>query len=149
MYNNFLSIFLEDKILDSQHGFVSGRGTMTAWKELLPILEKFDFVLEYDLKNYFEEIVLKSVNFILHDYGVPKDEVNWLYKINRNAPKLPDNASKEELPALLKTFRQHYKPNENNSDLVEKLFGWFGIDQALAHRLMKIMAELNRGNFIF
>lgn len=55
MVHNFLYIFLEDKFLDSQHGFLPGKGTLTAWQEIFGISQSL-YIYEFDLKKFFDNV---------------------------------------------------------------------------------------------
>lgn len=89
MHANFMSIFLEGKITERQHGFQPGKGTLTAWKDLIPKIEKYKYVSEIDLKGCFPNIVISYVIDKLKELGVPNDYATYLLEINKSNPKLP------------------------------------------------------------
>lgn len=70
MVNNFLYIFLEDKFLPSQHGFIPGKGTNTAIPELFRITE-YKYVYEFDLKQFFDNVNTIKVAQYLMSLGIP------------------------------------------------------------------------------
>lgn len=90
LLNQFMVYFLLPSYLNSQHGFIPGRGTLSAWKDLFSreLLNK-PYIYEFDLKNFFGEVRSDKVDEILETKGVP----NWLrsqiLKINYALPKLP------------------------------------------------------------
>jgi len=88
MLNNFLFIYIQDNFLPSQHGFIPGRGTLTAWTEVMKI-EKFDYIFEFDLMKFFDEVSLREISKKLIEWKVPREFVWWLEKMNMSQPKLP------------------------------------------------------------
>lgn len=74
LLNNFMVLHLKDKVNIRQHGFIPGRGTMTAWKEILEEVVKSKDIYEIDLKNAFNSISTKHIAKTLDKYGLPK----WL-----------------------------------------------------------------------
>lgn len=90
MYSNFLYIFLEDHFLDTQHGFIPGRGTMTAWKQFFERkLYNYKYIMEIDLKKCFDQINHNYLMNRLLEGGVPLREAFWIMQINKSKPKLP------------------------------------------------------------
>lgn len=89
MWNNMLQLFLEDKLLDTQHGFIVGRGTLTAWREIFAKIIKAKYIYECDLEQFFPSVDLKRISEVLTEYKVPPPIVEYLELINLNAPKLP------------------------------------------------------------
>jgi len=49
-----------------------GRGTMTAWKEILETLPKYRYVYEIDLKNFFPSVNVYEVIKILKEKECPE-----------------------------------------------------------------------------
>jgi len=123
MYQNFLYIFLEDKFLDSQHGFIPNKGTLTAWKDLIEKIDHYKYIYEYDLRNYFEEIDIDMLTIRLKQAKIPHDEVYWIKSIISNTPVLPENQYLHESNVHRKEwdrvskfieFSQTEKPLENS-----------------------------------
>ena len=55
-------------IADNQHGFIPGRGTLTAWQTILENDHiKKPFVYEYDFKKFYDSIDLSSLRNLLRD----------------------------------------------------------------------------------
>jgi len=50
-----LAIILEEKVEQCQHA-VTGRGTATAWKQILSEVIHWDNIYEYDLKGFFDRV---------------------------------------------------------------------------------------------
>lgn len=96
MANNFFHWYLKDSILPTQHGFMPGRGSLTAWKSIFErgLLDK-PFVYECDLKQFFPSVNLDVLNSRLLKLKVPIWVVNWIDAVNSRLPKLP---SKVEVP---------------------------------------------------
>lgn len=97
IWANFLHIFLEENLLQSQHGFIPGRGCLTAWRYFFhnKIHEK-RYIYECDLKDFFGSIHLNYVTEKLISLGVPKQIAYYLENINRNTPQLPAEQKLDE-----------------------------------------------------
>jgi len=89
MLNNFLFIFIKDYYLPSQHGFIPKKGTLTAWIALLSKFDKFKYVYEFDLKQFFPSVNLIVINNILIELGVPKDICRHILEMNKQVPEMP------------------------------------------------------------
>lgn len=72
MINNFLVMRLKEKVNVNQHGFIPGRGTMTAWKVILEEVINAKDIYEIDLKNAFNSISTKHITKTLSGHGLPK-----------------------------------------------------------------------------
>jgi len=116
MANNFMHWYFRDFVLASQHGFIPGRGSLTAWKEMIKegLLEK-PFIYECDLKQFFPSVNLDVLNNVLLRQKVPTWVVEWMDNINSNFPKLPqdklliEDEKKEEdgwMKALSRSFKK-------------------------------------------
>jgi len=56
MHSNFITYFVKDKMKENQHAYLPGRGTKTAWADLLKKSEKYKYIYEIDLKGCFDNI---------------------------------------------------------------------------------------------
>jgi RNA-directed DNA polymerase len=65
LIHNFLYIFVEDYFLEDPHGFIPGKGTLTAWTRVLEITENYKYVYEFDLKQCFPSINLGEVSMLM------------------------------------------------------------------------------------
>lgn len=86
MWTNFLVMFLESYIGERQHGFIPGRGTLSAWKRLVTNLHKYDYIMEIDLANCFGEIQSSAVTRILRDLGMPRKYAEYVERVNLSTP---------------------------------------------------------------
>jgi len=76
---------------ETQHGFVPGRGTMTAWKEILTKTIKSENIFEIDLKQCFPSINLVKLRRILEQkYELPRPVSQFYESLNFNIPTLPN-----------------------------------------------------------
>lgn len=82
LINNFMVYRLKEKISKSQHGFVPGRGTMTAWEQILKEVVDAKDIYEIDLKNAFNSISTRHVARTLDKHGLPKELVIKLLLCN-------------------------------------------------------------------
>lgn len=102
MWNNMLLIFFENHFLPSQHGFIPGRGTLTAWREVLSKVIKAEYIWETDLRGFFPNVKSTRITEVLLEAGIPKKIAYWLENINRKAPHLPDKLYLDESDATAK-----------------------------------------------
>jgi len=93
--NNFLYIFLEDKFLNSQHGFIPSKGTLTAWREVLS-LDDHKYIFEFDLRKYFDNVNCIKIAHYLKDQGVPLKFVGWLAAIHISSPIINSQELKDK-----------------------------------------------------
>jgi len=96
MLNNFIHIFVQPHLLPSQHGFVPGRGTLTAWKEIFAKVVDSRFIYECDLKQFFPSIKLSKIDEALASLGMPDRTLNWLSNLNSVQPILPNEKLLDE-----------------------------------------------------
>jgi hypothetical protein len=82
---------LKDKIHPNQHGFVPGRGTMTAWKTIINEVIKAKDIYEIDLKRAFDSVSLSYIAKTLHKYGLPRDLVKQLVLLSISPTIVPVN----------------------------------------------------------
>jgi hypothetical protein len=101
MLNNFLYIYIEKYFLSSQHGFIPTRGTLSAWMDLLNKINKYDYIYEFDLKQFFPSVNNLEIRKILRSLNVPTDFANYLTEMNKSQPELPKKTLLDES----KTFR--------------------------------------------
>lgn len=58
--NKLLMMILNDHLDNTQHGY-TGKGTLTAWREVLSKAIKWDNIYEYDLKGFFDNVLSLQV----------------------------------------------------------------------------------------
>jgi len=90
MFAQLLSNFfiINNSNHDSQHGYVPGRGTKTAWEVVLSKVIHSRDIYEFDLKSFFDNINISSITDNLLRKGIPKDIADELYFINCSAVKV-------------------------------------------------------------
>jgi hypothetical protein len=95
-----LAFKLQDKVNINQHGFISGRGTLTAWKEILKNVVNSPDIYEIDLKGAFEAITNKHIAKTLDDHEVPKEIISKLILASISPIKFEesDNILKMDAP---------------------------------------------------
>lgn len=104
MINQLLVKFLDDRneIHPSQHGFRPGRGTLTAWREVLNKVILARDIFEFDLKQFFDKVNLDAISACLLKKGVPVNLVRQLYYLNCSACRVKP-------PYLLNEFEHMMK----------------------------------------
>lgn len=93
-------------MLPSQHGFMPGRGTLTAWKQILKddLLAK-PFIYECDFVSFFDTVSLGYLSDRMLEMGFPVKLVDYLYDLNSSPPRLPSDPKDH----LLDEWRVHQK----------------------------------------
>lgn len=80
LWNYCLSMFLDRHIPDNFHGHRKGRGTPTAWADILTNMEQYDYIWEFDLKKFHDSMNHGTMFEALLKAGVPfktaKDIIN-------------------------------------------------------------------------
>lgn len=95
LLQSFLVMYFAHYIGDSQHGFLPGRGTLTAWKAIANNLKE-PFIYEWDLKGAFPSVSLPHMRDRLTELGMPAQIAQLLFDIGVGAmPKL--DRDKQEL----------------------------------------------------
>lgn len=69
--SNILTIYLQPEMGPNQHGFLPGRGTLTAWKHLLSLIPGSRDIYEFDLKGFFDNVKVKPVMEALYALNPP------------------------------------------------------------------------------
>lgn len=145
MYSNFLTYFLEPN-LKHQHGFLPGRGTLTAWKEIMTRgLTRLNFIKEWDFKNYFNSIHSNRITEELLKYGVPKGIAYFLENVNRSQIKLTKEDKVDESPVRKMKESQDFFKSGGTGKLPDEYYE--GIDDFLSahpnniNLLRQFMAE--------
>lgn len=82
-----LTLFITIK--PSQHGFVHGRGTMSAWKEILRNVRQSPDIYEIDLKQCFPSISLPLLRMILcKTHEMPESVARFYTSMNYSIPAI-------------------------------------------------------------
>lgn len=79
-----------------QHAYLPGRGVKTAWQSLIMKINKYKYVYETDLKNYFNEVNNRLCSKIMERNGVPKQYIYFFENLNLSQPKLRDKDETNE-----------------------------------------------------
>jgi len=133
MVNQFLMFYLRPSLSRRQHGFITGRGCLTAWKDIFSnkLLDK-PYIREWDFKGYFDSIFTEKITAELEARGIPS-YVSWFLEMINN--------SKIDLPPI----QDHLLDESQNMDIIEHLrnFYWQGEDEDnVVADLMTLVDEL-------
>jgi len=79
----------------TQHAYIPGRGVLTAWQDVMANLPKWDYVYEFDLKGYFDNVSHRGIEDRLLSWGWSHEEVKLISGLMKSLPKLK---SKDLLP---------------------------------------------------
>jgi hypothetical protein len=96
MHAKLLDMFIKPHLLKSQHGFISGRGTLTAWQELVKKVLPAKFIYECDLQQFFPSVRTNEISKRMEALGMPKSWVLYYENINLCQPELPPDEKLDE-----------------------------------------------------
>jgi hypothetical protein len=88
MWNNMLVEIMRMEFGTSQHAYIPGRGVKTALQDLISKCNKYSYIYETDLKNFFNEISVPEVMKIVEEYQPPKGIFYHIENFTKNTPKL-------------------------------------------------------------
>lgn len=72
----------------TQHAYSPGRGVITAWRDVITNLPKWDYVYEFDLKGYFDNVSHTGIINRLKAEGWSETELRFFGTIMKSIPKL-------------------------------------------------------------
>jgi hypothetical protein len=96
MINNMLVLWFSPEMLPCQHAYIPGRGTITAWRDIVKNVIKSENIYETDLKGFFDNISVFKINNILRQGNVPTDLRVWIHNMFRSIPKFPKDIKLSE-----------------------------------------------------
>ena len=88
MWNNMLVEILRDKIPSSQHAYLPGKGTKTAWTSVLEKIDKYKYIYETDLKAFFDTVNIHGIFELLLRWKVPLEIYKLLLGYCLNVPSI-------------------------------------------------------------
>jgi hypothetical protein len=94
LINGFFIEILKPQLLASQHAYIPGKGTMSAWKETIVKVKESKFIYETDLKGFFNEVSVWRILDILN--RVKSSYSTWVYNLCQAIPKFPKNKKMDE-----------------------------------------------------
>lgn len=105
----FLMIFLQNRIPSFQHGFYKGRGTKTAWEEVLLKTVNAKNIYEFDFEQFFPSVNASMLSALLLRKGMPKDISNYLLDLHLSYPEVKtlDENKLDETNSLYKAELDH------------------------------------------
>jgi hypothetical protein len=120
MINNFMHMFVKDYLLPSQHGFIPGRGTLSAWKEIMTKVIDKPYIYECDLKQFFPSVNVSKLGKLLEtDLKVPLTVSTGLFELNSSLPVLPKDVKLDENYTLNTKEKLRNLKEEQNWDWAE------------------------------
>jgi hypothetical protein len=89
MYNNLLTQWRLVTEGNVQHGYLPGRGVVTAWEALVKKLDSPN-IFEADFKGFFDNVTHFGIAKVLKDsLGMPSSEIDFLTSVNKSLVNLP------------------------------------------------------------
>jgi hypothetical protein len=95
--NNILETFLANSWPKNQHGYKTGRGVHTAWKQILNTIINAKNIIEFDFSGFFNTIRMEAIGSTLNRFMVPKPIIAYLI-----------NISSIDIKNISKTTRHNY-----------------------------------------
>lgn len=94
MENHLGGIWLNDRIHPNQHGHRPGKGTVSAWRGIKELYEKYPYVYEFDYTKFHDRIERLILMKSLQRMGLPESMVTkyihlmspWIRGIDENDP---------------------------------------------------------------
>lgn len=99
VYSNMCLHLLTNNITlhDTQHGFIPGRGTFTAWKAIFSKIVPAKYVYEIDLRQCFPSISLELLERVMQvRFGIPSGVARFYASLNYAIPVLPKDCKLDE-----------------------------------------------------
>lgn len=73
----------------SQHGFIPGKGTTTAWQEIITRVIPARFIFEVDFKEFYDRINLDNARVFLQKTGLNPELCHQIIGWSRTPPRQP------------------------------------------------------------
>lgn len=83
-----LLVWLQNYQHPSQHGFIPGKGTDTAWKQIISEVLPAKYIYEIDLKEFFDRVNLDYLSNTLRKLQIPEELIYNLIGWSRIAPAI-------------------------------------------------------------
>jgi len=113
MLNNFLVLMRRNR-QGTQHGYFPGRGVHTVWKEIFSNAFKYNYIYEFDMKGFFDNVDLVLIRKILErQYGISPKFLKLFKNINRFIVLLCETDLIEERDRWQPTFDGSFRYNKN------------------------------------
>lgn len=77
MWTCWLVEFLRDEVEKFNHAFLPGKGTLTAWRDIITKVLNKKNIYEFDLQSFFDNIYIDDLSESLRDKGMP--DLDWIY----------------------------------------------------------------------
>lgn len=150
MWNQVLSVYMQERMPKCQHGFMPGRGTLTAWVDILNKVEKYPDIWEFDLSKFFDCVSLKWNQRFMHNLvQIPKGIAAYLTRVNLSKIELPniDKWKLDETAAYMKQRLHEGTMGDDSNDLC-----WYGVPQGAPTSpllsLINLIPNLLRENIV-
>lgn len=128
--NQFLVLILEKKVHKEQHGFRPFKGTLTAWVEVLKLVNRYKYIYEFDYKSFFPNLDVHAISHVLRCHNVSEEWVDLIERLNNSTPKLPSDLKLDEAESEINSeYIEHIrweKAEDNEADL--GMLGEYGED---------------------
>lgn len=94
LINGFFVEILKSSLISTQHAYVPGKGTMTAWKEVIAKVMNYKYIYETDLKGFFDNVSVWKILDILESKACTYKD--WILQLCESKPKLPKEEKLDE-----------------------------------------------------
>lgn len=104
----------------SQHAYQPQRGVHTAWAEILREQDKWDYIYEFDLRKFFDNVRLEYIfQRQVKSHNYPRSIAAHFRKLNRSIVKLTSKDLISE-PERHLSFTANLEPNPNKESKTKK-----------------------------
>jgi len=128
MYNNCLVEWRSTTETGKQHGYLPGKGIVTAWRSLASKLNQPN-IYEADFEGFFNNVTHSGIHEVLvYEMNLPEREAIFIRTLNQSLVKLPEKDKMEE-PDRMIPLHSSGMPNldsPQNSEDMDKLMDSLG-----------------------
>lgn len=111
MYNNLIVQWRLVSERNIQHGYLPGRGVITAWEELSKLLH-LPNIYEADFKGFFNNVSHSGIKWVLlARLHMPSSEIEFITKINQSIPDFPFEEGDEDSSPIQEPDLDHVPGN--------------------------------------
>lgn len=94
LINGFFVEILKSSLISTQHAYIPGKGTMTAWREVITKVMNYKYIYETDLKGFFDNVSVWKILDILESKACTYKD--WILQLCESKPKLPKKEKLDE-----------------------------------------------------
>jgi len=146
---NIMIVWLSPYMSANQHGFLPGRGCLTAWRALLKNLENSPNIYEFDLEGFFPNLSKQYIMEKLRETKMPEIWIEYIIEIQRTLPVNNEHQpfTSDEEEAMQYIYWLSY-PNKNWKSVWEKQKSNLGSILAWKREHEKVLPDLKDRQYL-